>query len=291
MRARAFLPAAFFLAAAAGASVPPGMPSSQSRPADLAAVLERCAGYCDRLSGAILDFVCTEEVDENIASLGMMRPSVRGGSSGAVFFTRPVVSVEKRTRSRYQYDYQLVRTRSGEITETRVLLGENGHRVHEVDAPLKTKVFHYKYVVMGPVGLLGRAQQRGFDYSVVKETTFNHEPVFIIQAVPRPGSEGEVLYGKAWVRRSDAEILKIEWEPESMGNYEGIEEMAREMDMKPRLAFSSEYLFEKNGIRFASRLSVEEAYLTDKGKAFVRSKTEVAYKDFKFFSVEYDVRD
>ncbi len=33
----------------------------------------------------------------------------------------------------------------------------------------------------------------------------------------------------------------------------------------------------------------EEAYLNDVGRAAVRSKTEVIYKDFKFFAVEVEV--
>ena len=61
--------------------------------------------------------------------------------------------------------------------------------------------------------------------------------------------------------------------------------------MTPRVVLTSEYAFEKNGIRFPSRLSVEEAYLKESGKAFVRSKTEVVYKNFKFFTVKYEVRD
>jgi len=58
----------------------------------------------------------------------------------------------------------------------------------------------------------------------------------------------------------------------------------------PRLVMRSDFSAEKNGIRFPSSLYVEEAYLKESGKAFVRSKTEVVYKDFKFFSVDYDVR-
>lgn len=262
---------------------------SQSQPADLAAILERCAAYCDKLSGSILDFVCAERVVETIAEIRVMRPAVSGSSSGALYFSRPWGSVDKRTRSKYLYDYQLVRAKSGELTETRVLLEENGRKVVEKEASLKTRVFVYKYVVMGPVGLLGRDEQANFDFSVVKETTLKKQPVLIIQAAPKPGAVGNVLYGKAWVRKSDGEILRIEWQPESMGNYEGIEEMARELGMKPRLSFVSEYDFEKNGIRFPSRYEIEEAYSSKVRAPLVRSKTEVTYEAYKFFTVETGV--
>jgi hypothetical protein len=262
---------------------------SQSRPADIAAILERCAAYCDKLSRSVLDFVCAERVVETIADIRVARPVVSGSGSRAFYFSRPWGSVDKRTRSKYLYDYQLVRAKSGEITETRVLLEENGRKVEEKEASLKTRIFVYKYVVMGPVGLLGRAEQENFDFSVVKETTLKKQPVIIIQAAPKPGAAGNVLYGKVWVRQSDAGILRIEWQPESMGNYEGIEEMARELGMKPRLSFISEYDFEKNGLRFPSRYEIEEAYSSKVRAPLVRSKTEVTYDAYKFFTVETGV--
>jgi hypothetical protein len=274
--------------ALASESPVPGV-QSQSQPADLAAILERCAIYCDKLSRSALDFVCTERVEETIVQVSVARPAVSGSSSRAMYFSRPWGSVDKRARSKYLYDYQLVRAQSGEITETRVLLEENGRKVEEKEAPLKTRVFVYKYVVMGPVGLLGRDEQAQFDYSVVKETTFKKQPVIIIQVAPKPAAVGNVLYGKVWVRKSDAEILRIEWQPESMGNYEGIEEMARELGMKPRLSFVSEYDFEKNGLRFPSRYEIEEAYSSKVRAPLVRSKTEVTYDTYKFFTVETGV--
>ena len=269
----------------------PSMPGvhSQSRPADLAAILERCAAYCDKLSRSVLDFVCEERVAETIAEIRMARPAVVAGGSGTSFSSRPMVMVRKRERSKYLYDYQLVRARSGEISETRVLIEENGRKVEEKDASLKTRVFIYKYVVMGPVGLLGRAEQENFDFSVVKETTLKKQPVIIIQATPKPDAEGNVLFGKVWVRKNDAEILRIEWQPESMGNYEGIEQMARELGMKPRLSFVSEYSVEKNGIRFPSRYEIEEAYSSKWRALLVRSRTEVTYDAYKFFTVETGV--
>jgi hypothetical protein len=266
----------------------PGVPS-QPQPADLAAILERCAAYCDKLSRSALDFICEERVEETVAEIRMSRPAVTLGGSSARIYSGPMVVVRKKARSKYLYDYQLVRAKSGEITETRVLLEENGHKVEEKEAPLKTRVFMYKYVVMGPVGLLGREEQENFVFSVVKETTLKKQPVIIIQAAPKPDAVGNVLYGKVWVRKSDAEILRIEWQPESMGNYEGIEEMARQLGMKPRLSFVSEYDFEKNGIRFPSRYEIEEAYSSKMRAPLVRSRTEVTYDAYKFFTVETGV--
>ena len=62
------------------------------------------------------------------------------------------------------------------------------------------------------------------------------------------------------------------------------------MNSKPRLTQISEYGFEKNGIRFPSRYSLREEYISRRGKPFLRSETSVIYRDYKFFTVETEVR-
>jgi len=52
----------------------------------------------------------------------------------------------------------------------------------------------------------------------------------------------------------------------------------------------SELKIEKNGVRFPNALSIEEAYVDENGRAFVRSKVDVVYTDFKFFTVEVDIK-
>jgi len=52
----------------------------------------------------------------------------------------------------------------------------------------------------------------------------------------------------------------------------------------------SEYKVEKNGIRFSSRYFIEEAYIGKKGKKFISSETTVIYRDYKFFTVETEIK-
>ena len=86
------------------------------------------------------------------------------------------------------------------------------------------------------------------------------------------------------------DILKIEWSDSRVGGYDVFKKRAVLYNRTPRLVIRSEFRAEKNGVRFPSRLFVEEAYLNAAEQAKVRSKTEVEYKDFKFFTVEVDVR-
>jgi len=57
----------------------------------------------------------------------------------------------------------------------------------------------------------------------------------------------------------------------------------------PRLTLATEFAFEKNGIRFPSSCSIEEAYAFEAGVNLVRSRTKITHTDYKFFTVETGV--
>ena len=114
--------------------------------------------------------------------------------------------------------------------------------------------------------------------------------MIVIQATPIPNMKTSNLYGRIWVREDDFSIVKIEWEQESIQNYELIEEFAKKLLAKPALEFLAEYAFEKNGIRFPSKCTITEAYQRKREGRFTRSKTTITYKDYKFFTVETEVK-
>jgi hypothetical protein len=307
-RKRKFL-SIFFVSIAAAlvfSAVPAGPRAApaqavQDSPTDLADILERCAAYCDRLSGAILDFVCLERIEEMVADVAVT--SMDTGSAGFVDtqdLTKVAkssdpgqmvsqVRVRKRVRSHFVYDYQLIQDKTGHITETRTLIKDNGRTVLEKNAPLKTQVFSYKFIVTGPVTLLGRYRQSLFDFKIIKETTLGKDRAVIIEAIPKPGSHGDTLSGKIWVRKSDAGVLKIEWVPESIGHYERIVDLAKQIGAQPHLTLTTEFAFERNGIRFPSLYTIEEAYLFPSGSPLIHSTTKVTETDYKFFKVETEV--
>jgi hypothetical protein len=143
-----------------------------------------------------------------------------------------------------------------------------------------------------PVGLFGERFQPNYDFALAGEEKIGKTRVLVIDARPKPGAPpSRNLYGKAWVDPATGDILRIEWSESRVGRFDVFEKRGQLFNRKPRLVIRSEFSAEKNGIRFPGRLSVEEAYLKESGKAFIRSKTEVVYKDLKFFTVEYEVRD
>lgn len=95
---------------------------------------------------------------------------------------------------------------------------------------------------------------------------------------------------RTYVHEEDAGIIKIEWNQTSVGNFQIIRETADKLKAEPALVSITEYDVVKNGIRFPSRDTTEESYLLKKNKKFVRSMTTIVYKDYKFFTVETDVR-
>jgi VWFA-related protein len=245
-------------------------------------VLKAAAGYCLRLSEASLDFVCREDVQERLSgALSSTQAEILKDTSPE---GRGVVVRSNQDWVRdWVYDYQLVR-KEGWAAETRILLEQSGKSRHEENAALRTVRFRHKFVVLGPVGLFSDDVQSRHDYRVAQEKEIEGEPVLVIDVRPR-GLAASSLYGQAWVRPRDGAVLKIEWEPASMGNYADIEEFAKAIRAKPRIKFTSAYAVEKNGLRFPSSYEVTEAYRTTRGN-FIASRTSVAYKDYKFFEVK-----
>ena len=236
---------------------------------ELEIILKKCAEYCEKLENSSLYFVCKETITEEIRSREGRLPGAE--------------------KNRYVYDYQLIR-KGNSKDEQRILIEVNNRKKNIIDAQLKTKRFHHKYIVFGPIGLLGQKQQEIMEFKILKEEFHEKEKVVVLEASPKFPDDFNNLYGKIWIRRRDFNILKIEWEQESLENFEGVEKIAQRLKAKPKITFVSEYAFEKNGVRFPSMYSVEENYILRNGSRYGMSKTTVIYDNYKFFTVDTKVK-
>jgi hypothetical protein len=241
-------------------------PSGTQQPDDerLAAILNKSADYCRRLDQAALDFVCLEEVAE------MTR-----------FYT-PHTDI-------YLYDYQFVR-KGRETREKRNLISLNGKKTNIKDSSLDTAMFQYRNVLFGPVGLLSHAWQAYHDYRLIGEEVFNHEKVVVVEARPNAFLISPHCYGNIWIKEEDGSVLKIVWDQRSLGNFQATEEWAKIHDAVPQIAAYSEYGFEKNGLRFPSRSYTENAFIEKDNRKLVNAEMTISYKDYKFFTVETEVK-
>jgi hypothetical protein len=279
------------------AVVSPATPS----PVRLEALLAKAAEYCRKLESSAFDFVCSEEIRETIdpkldasqKGLRMDPGSTNYLGPGVSNYIGPtlVLSTVKKIKHSFVYDYQCVRA-GRTIREVRTQLKENGKRKVVPNASLQTSVVVWGTALLAPVGLFGERFQPDYDFTVAGEGLFGKTKVIFVQAVPKPGAPPtRNLYGKASIDPATGDILEIEWSENRVGRFDVFEKRAEIYKRTPRLVIRSEFSAEKNGIRFPSGLHVEEAYLKESGKAFIRSKTDVVYKDFKFFTVEVEVRD
>jgi len=272
--------------AAVGFSAGPG---SQTPPADarLARILERTKEYCQKLEGAALDFTCIEKIEERTYSMIEDAPEgAAANPAGMAYNYKPANT--PYYASTYVYDYQFVR-KGNRKAENRVLIEENGKKKKNKDAVLTTTTVRVENALFGPIGLLGAAAQDLHEYRIAGEETEKGKKVLILEATLKASLDRVHCTGRIWVREDDASILKIAWDQTSVGNFEIIQETAKKMNAEPRLTSVTEYGQEKSGLRFPSKDTTEEGYLKH-GRVQVRSLTTILYKDYKFFTVETQVK-
>ena len=244
----------------------------------LAQILQKTADYCRKLENAVLDFVCLEEVKETFNYEVVERESDRG-------FYRVI---DRPVDNTFLYEYQLIRN-ANKTEESRTLIERNGKRCHEKTSGVGTLRFLFEKIIYGPVDLLRLPNQPRFDYAIVKEEAKPAGREVIIEAVPKPGEQEYLPFGKIWVRESDFAIVKIDYDRRSIRSLYEESQEGWEKNGKARFELTSEFDVERNGIRFPSRLVFLEADVHKSGQASVRCQAVITYKDYRFFTVIVNV--
>lgn len=274
---------ALFFAAAA-----PLIPSTGkcAEETDLNEILEKTSAYCERVKQAALYYVCQESISdkENILNRVTL-------SSGMVREARAFSVRRTRTQS-FVYDYQLVK-KEEELKEQRILLEENGKKRHKENAQLKQIKYFSRYLVYGPVGFLSSSWQVHFTYAILGEESLGEEKALILRATPVGEREENNNIGKIWIG-PDFQILRIEWEPVSIQNYEDEAFDSRLGEFKKTVKWTVDYGIEKNGVRFPSRQVIQGIFIavTPRGNEYrtVKHETVFEYSGYKFFVVETEIK-
>jgi TonB family protein len=244
---------------------------------ELGIVLGACADYCQRLSGAALDFVCEERIAEELYDYHL--------TYGTGLLGDIPSGISRRVRKNsLLYDFQLVQDSTG-VRESRTLLEENGEKKNEKNAPLKTDRFFSYRSVYGPVSLFGRDRWPLFDYRLAGRDTVNGRPSVVIEVTPKPAVTQQLIYGKAWVDQATRQILKIEVAAQALAGYDRVREASDLSEAKPLFTTIHQYETVKNGLMFPSRTIFREAYLTPSGRRVQKSKTEITFSNYRFFTV------
>lgn len=249
-------------------------------------ILKNCAHYCVLLQNAVLDFVCLEEIEERIYPSGSY---ITGHNTRFRALSLRGIGhlVERNERI---YDYQLIKKHRS-ITETRALLEENGEKKQQKNSDLQTESFWHKNIIMGPIGLLSYSAQKRHEYEIIREERVKGEKTYLVEAVPKSSFNTHYLNGKVWISQNDYSVIRIEWKQESLQNYENILKPIDDPNLEPDLRIISEYTFKKNGLRFPSMHFLKDVYvhIVD-GRHYIFSEIIVSYRNYRFFTVETDVK-
>jgi hypothetical protein len=235
------------------------------------------------LANASFFFVCNEKIEE-----------VRYEHNFVRYYKN--LYPRKIEENTFIYDYQLIK-KGIKVEESRILLEENGKKVNERDAELKAQMFYSKRSVFGPVGLLIRKNQDKYNYKTLNEETVNGRETVIIEAKPITEMRDMPNYGKIWVDKEDNSILKIAVAEESLVGIEQVKGVIN-IGIDPVITvthfYDEVYRTDKNQIiRFPSKtVFLYEKYLNKRGfkGRVIEAKTQYTYYNYKFFTVDVDVK-
>ena len=283
---------------------------------DLDKILKKSAEYCSKLADSALYFVCLEKITEETSKDSregqLSNPQERSyrdltdprrnqglQHDGIPERYRKGPHKTNLRKNVYVYDYQLIK-KSDKIEESRTLLEENGKKKNEKNAQLKTRKFYSYRSVLGPIGLLSKSQQSKFNYKIIGENKQKGRDALVIEATPKTVSAENSNYGRIWIDKVNSQILRIDVAQESLVGYKD----PKVKGINHIITISHYYDVEKNGLMFPSKTVFEENYTPDRvqvglwsnytntvqEKTLQRTKLEIDYTEYKFFTVDVDVK-
>ncbi len=251
-------------------------------------ILRKSGEYCEKVNKMALFYVSKEKIETKryFYKTETYRKKLPRADAWATMRRLKVKGTKKNS---WVYDYQLIK-KQGELKERRILLEEDGKKKYEENAELKMMKYVSKYLVFGPVGFLSKYWQDYFDYEIIGKDLIAGKEAIILKSFPVSEIGENVNYGRIWVDRGDLSILKIEWDPKSIKDYEEEIMSSPIGDLRKEMIWSVDFGIEKNGVRFPSKQLIQE-YLVDKeGKRYINIETLIDYIDYKFFTVEVEVK-
>lgn len=279
----------------AAASPPQEGPKKASQAA-LPDILKATGEYCETVKQMALFFVCLERIreEENWFSRG----------AAASRSSPDALKVSKTKTRTFVYEYQIIKKKD-DVSEQRNLLEEDGKKRYRENADLPTLKFSARNLVYGPVGFLSRYWQSRFLYEIVGEEDVGGKRAIVVRAVPNAEREENDNHGRVWVDASNYRILRIELEPQALQDSQvnlkdkaaeenavlsGRQDSPAAFQYHRRLTWTIDFGVEKKGVLFPSRQMIREWYVSDMGYRVVKREVVFDYTDYKYFTVEVDVK-
>lgn len=261
----------------------PHNPEKTKDPEILNTILEKTGDYCEKVKAIALFYVCKERIKDERHLFG--KRNLLRFSMSTLEDLKP-----RRIRAKtYTYDYQLIK-KGEEPKEQRILLEEDGKEKYEENIEFRPVKYSGRYMVYGPVGFLSKKWQEHFAYRVVGEDVIDTKKAVIIESTPKNEREANYNFGRIWVDEKDFSILKIEYDPRSIRDYEDELVQSPIGDLSKKVIWATNFGVEKNGVRFPSQQIIKEFYVNSEGENLLIEKITFRYEDYKFFIVETDVK-
>jgi len=267
-------------------------------------ILNQSGEYCQKLEKAALEFVCLENIKEaNYKFAGEKTPpswekktqyaGLYKGQSTYVtvgniqdYFG---VLTGKTEITRYLCDYMFARKDEG-IKQQRILLKKDGKEISEPKPFLNEGKITALNPIFSTTRILAPEHQSAFFFHLLGDDRVNGRKTYMIEALPKSGNEGGVLYAKVWVDQKHFQVIKSEIKGPPIKGYENILWEAAWKNMAVSFTRICLYEKEKNNILFPSQTSVlieyeDTGYM---GRDVTRLKIDIKYTDYKFFTVTTD---
>jgi len=265
-------------------SASPSLIQSDQAQALLKQTLKETSDYSDKVINAALYYVCTEKISDKEYFFGRIR------ADSSMLRQNKFFHIKKIKKQTFTYDYQLIQ-KKGELTEKRILLEENGKKRYQKNADLNRLKYMGKYLVFGPAGFLSKYWQSFFDFEIIGEEKFDNRNTLLFKATPKQEMEENNNIARIFVDKKNFQVLKIEWDSASIKDYENEKITTLRGTFYKTVSWAIFYGIEKNGVRFPSHQIIQEVFIHPKrGYRAVKRETNILYQDYKFFTVETDIK-
>ena len=113
----------------------------------------------------------------------------------------------------------------------------------------------------------------------------------VVKATPSSNNEENRNFARIWINEKDGSIVQIEWEPESILDYEDKPFRSQAGELKPEVLWKVSYGIEKNGIRFPNRQQVQEFLISEEGRRYISDEINTIFEEYRFFVVETEIKN
>ena len=255
---------------------------------ELEIILKKCAEYCERVKSIALFYVCQEEIKDKTNIYRIANTVGISPYGKTVLMPGGSLNLNRTRISSYLYDYQLI-NKEKELQEQRTLLKKNNREKNIKNAKLETR-FNAQYLVYGPVGFLSRYWQDYFNYKIIGQESLNNIMATVLEAAPNPNNKDNRNFAHLWINEEEGSILQIEWESESIYDFNGKNIASMFGEFRTTMMLSITYGLEKNGVRFTSRQLIQEFLVSESGESFLRNEIITNLNDYKFFIVGTEIK-